>query len=963
MDRRRFLKTAAVRGAATALGSGVWWGEDNGMSREASAAETPRRVGTTVSLAGEWSMAADGRESVATVPGCWERDGRPATLTGPVTYRRDVSLPETARAELRAGGRLWWECDAVSYHCAASVNGAPVGEHTGLWDAFAFEVPSDSAAQRDGRLALALAVEKPGAARFPIRETMAGFLPYVWGTWGGPWQEMRLRTTGPAAIRGLRAPGRADGTVAAVADLDMAPGSAGGTAVVRFALSDEAGRVVARREVPAAASGEVRADLKVEGFRDALRWSPEKPTLFTLDVTVEVGGVVSDGRRRLVGFRDVTVDGERILVNGAPVYLRMPLSWGWYEDSRAPNPPEEVFRAELERVRDLGFNGMKLCLWIPPQSYFEIADRMGMLLWVELPMWLPQSSEFCRKQTPVEYRRIVRQVGDHPSVAVWTVGCEIGAGMDAAFLRELYEQVKEDTGSPLVRDNSGSAECYGGPMPESADFHDFHLYCDLPQARPTFASFHPAFRPRQPFLFGEFCDQDALRDLPGLAAKRGGKPPWWAVEDGEHNPKGVRWEYTVVRQLDLMKQNGLLERRGELHESARKQALLTRKLTLELVRSQPHMGGYVITGLVDTPISSAGLFDDLGEARFSAQEFRPFNQDTVLFLEPDRRREWAAGGDRPAYVDRYCAWSGSSVRRHVGVSHYGVGAGPLAVRWRVSGSDGRPVARGEVARDRVAPGDVVYVDLFTFTAPAVDRPTRLRVSLEAEVGGRTVTNDLPLWVFPKPGKDEKRRVGVYDPAGHLSRFADAVGIAPVPLDVVTGKPSDGKGDIPVLVATAWRPDFVEFARLGGHVIYLQPGASDAGAGYGLPAPAMPFWREAMRLFDPNPVWGEFPHENETGALFYGLAADAAFELDGVRAALGPKVTVDAALTRVDARAFTKHGYLLTATAEKGSLTLTTLRLHGGLGDEPSGLTRNVAGAYLLRAWLDRAAAAVGAGKV
>jgi hypothetical protein len=144
---------------------------------------------------------------------------------------------------------------------------------------------------------------------------------------------------------------------------------------------------------------------------------------------------------------------------------------------------------------------VKLCLWVPPPAYFEIADRLGMLLWMELPMWLPQGTDFCRQQTPGEYRRIVRQIGDHPSVAIWTIGCEIGKGVDAKFLGDLYAQVKDQTGSPLVRDNSGSAECYGGPLPEHADYWDYHLYCDLPFARPAFESFAPRWRSPQPWLF------------------------------------------------------------------------------------------------------------------------------------------------------------------------------------------------------------------------------------------------------------------------------------------------------------------------------------------------------------------------------------------------------------------------------------------------------------------------------
>lgn len=944
MNRRQFLRAAA--GSTVAFGA---W-DASAAGREGAVADGTRS-GNTISLAGAWAFRADTKNEgeaqgwpaqppigeawgEASVPGCWERDGQPGTLIGPAWYQRAVTLPPAWRAP---GLRLWWENDAVSYHAQGWAGGRPLGEHTGMWDAFAWEVPQ--AAVQEGALALSLKVEKPGG-RFPIKETMAGFLPYVWGTWGGPWQESRLRLTGPVAIQRVWAPGSGDGIVAAEADVAVAPGT---EAAIRFELRDAAGRTVARREVPVVESGTVAAPLRVAQAR---RWTPESPILYTLIVTALVDDRVSDTRARRVGFRTITTRGETVLLNGEPVYFRAPLSWGWYETERAPNPPPEVFAEELRRVRALGFNGMKLCLWIPPPVYFDIADTLGMLLWVELPMWLPEGTPFARRQTPDEYRRIVRQVGDHPSVLLWTIGCEIGRGVDAAFLGGLYRQVKEQTGSNLVRDNSGSAECYGGPLPEHADYWDFHFYCDLPFARPTFDAFAPRWRQPQPWLFGEFNDQDALRDLPGLIEAREGDVPWWAKNDPAFNPQGVRWEYGVVEQRDRMKARDLLRRVSELRESSRKQALLNRKVTLETVRAYPFMSGYVVTGLADTPISTAGLFDDFGQARFTPEEFTPFNADTVLVIEPDRRRAWVAGGDRPRFLDRCCVWADTDVRRHVGVSHFGREDGPARLTWRATRESGETLREGRLELRRLSPGAFAEIGLLEFAAPKTSRPEKMTLALTLSLGQRQIVNAWPFWVFPKPAKDEARRVGLFDPSGQLAGMEAAVGIAPAPLDAFGGEPVDGKGPVPLIAATSWRPEMRGYLRGGGKILLVQPGAQTDG----LPAAPVPFWREAMKLFEPHPSWGAFPHEKWTDLQFYGLACDAAFDREKVQAALEADVTP--VLTRVDARSLSLHGYTLSANVGPGTLLMTTLRPQGGLGDQPSGLARHVAGAYLLRTWLD-----------
>jgi hypothetical protein len=237
----------------------------------------------------------------------------------------------------------------------------------------------------------------------------------------------------------------------------------------------------------------------------------------------------------------------------------------------------------------------------------------------------------------------------------------------------------------------------------------------------------------------------------------------------------------------------------------------------------------------------------------------------------------------------------------------------------------------------------------------VDAPARLTLSCELRLPGRKdpVTNSWSLWVFPKPEKREGgSRVGLYDPAGHLKGFKDAVGIEPVPLAAADGRPADGGADVAVIMATAWRPELAVFAERGGKVLLLQPAPSEPGVGAGLPAEGLPFWREAMRLFEPHPSWGAFPHGGVTDLLFYGIGPDCAFQTEKVQEALGREAQLAPVLTRVDARTIARHAYILDTRIGRGALLLTTLRVQGGLGDQASGLSRNVAGTYLVRTWLD-----------
>src|SRR5262249_28758255 len=145
----------------------------------------------------------------------------------------------------------------------------------------------------------------------------------------------------------------------------------------------------------------------------------------------------------------------------------------------------------------------------------------------------------------------------------------------------------------------------------------------------------------------------------------GERKPWWTMRDEKLNPQGTRWQFDIVDWESRLKENGYWDRGDELEKVSRKQALLHRKYTLETVRLYREVGGYVVTGEADRPISPAGMWDDLGQLKFEPNEFRAFNDDTVVLVGWDRKRAWINGGDRAAPIDTWCYPAGATVRAHI----------------------------------------------------------------------------------------------------------------------------------------------------------------------------------------------------------------------------------------------------------------------------------------------------------
>ncbi|MCA9909882.1 MAG: hypothetical protein KC519_14595, partial [Anaerolineae bacterium] len=695
----------------------------------------------------------------------------------------------------------------------------------------------------------------------------------------------------------------------------------GMTASVR--LIDPDGQAVANWQESVTAD-QLRAELLVETPR---LWQPDDPAVYTAEICLAADGEEQVRIERRFGFRTLTHRGDQLLFNGAPVFLRGVLNWGWYPDMLCPAPDEATIREEFRRVRALGYNLVKLCLYVPSPLYFEIADEEGMLLWLELPMWLPEVTPRMEAQAPVEYAEILAQVHHHPSIVIYSLGCELDAAVNADLISHLDAIVRGRTRGVLACDNSGSGEAYGGLTFDYADFNDYHFYCDLHYFTPLVDHFSRDWRPPRPWIFGEFCDADDYRDLNEIAAAFGGTLPWYLTDK---NPIHALEKLAYPEQAARMAKMTDLGFSGQdLQRISHAQSFIIRKTILEMVRGRAGMGGYVVTGLRDTPLATSSMFDDLGRSKYDANAFRAFNADSVLVLEQGRRRIWQRGGDRPAPVDRFNLWTNTPVDYRVVLAHTGTPLPDSELEWQLLDLKGGSVASGRsrvrAAHVNGAPREIASI---AFTTPPDDGQFTLRVDLGE------LHNEWTVWIYPPAAP--LPALAWHDPGGALSAMASLKAGA---LDVSHARNFDSVG-ARVLITSAPNDAVMAYVRAGGRALILQQGEG------GLPVLPRPFWRESIKLIYDHPVWDGFPHRGYANLQFYHLATDYALDSDHLNAL--PDVTgVTPILRRLDVRLFTLSDYLVELRIGSGIALASTLRFAGGVGDQVHGLDANVAGRYLL----------------
>jgi hypothetical protein len=556
-----------------------------------------------------------------------------------------------------------------------------------------------------------------------------------------------------------------------------------------------------------------------------------------------------------------------------------------------------------------------------------------MFLWLEMPMWLPEVTPRLQEQAPIEYADILAQTHSHPSIIIYSLGCELDAAVNAELLSQLNGILRSRTSGVLACDNSGSGEAYGGLTFDYADFNDYHFYCDLHYFTPLVDHFRRDWRPPRPWIFGEFCDADDYRDIDEIAAAFGGALPWWLTEQNPIHPLD---KLTYPRQAECMAQLGNIGFSGQdLQRISRQQSFVVRKTIIEKVRGRAEMSGYVVTGIRDTPLATSSMFDDLGRSKYDAEAFRTFNNDAMLVLEQGRRRVWKHGGDRPDPVDRFNLTAGTTVDYRVVLAHAGKPLEGDVLRWWLLDSNGSTVRSGTSAVEGSLAGGVPReIATIAFTTPEIGGQYVLAVELGS------VHNQWLLWVYPAPSS-MLAPLAWHDPSRCLSGMEELKAAA---LDISRSASFESIVDR-VLVTSSANDSVIDFVRGGGRALCLQ-----AGAGF-FPAEPCPFWREAIKLICDHPVWTSFPHQGYTDLQFYHLAADFALDTAQLAAALPDLRAAVPILRRLDARRFTVNEYLIELRIGSGVALVSTLRIAGGAGDQVSGLSRNIAGRYLLEQML------------
>ncbi len=202
-------------------------------------------------------------------------------------------------------------------------------------------------------------------------------------------------------------------------------------------------------------------------------WDEFNPELYQLQVTLSGSGLKSAPQQVNFGMRKFSAENGLLQLNGNRIFLRGTLECAIFPLTGHPPMDKNGWVKVFGTARSYGLNHLRFHSWCPPKAAFEVADSMGFYLQVENPLWITNfgKEEKLGPFITEEAERILKEYGNHPSFAFWSMGNELEGDFD--FLQKLVESLKQKDPRHLYSTTSFTFMGGHGAKPEPAD--DFFI--------------------------------------------------------------------------------------------------------------------------------------------------------------------------------------------------------------------------------------------------------------------------------------------------------------------------------------------------------------------------------------------------------------------------------------------------------------------------------------------------------
>lgn len=190
--------------------------------------------------------------------------------------------------------------------------------------------------------------------------------------------------------------------------------------------------------------------------KGAKEWNPLDPELYFLQIGLKKDGVCVDDYIDRVAFRTVKVEGNKILLNNKPIFMK---GFNRHEDygTIGSAVPLQMMAQDLDLMEEAGANAVRTCHYPNDERFLDLCDERGILVWEENHA---RGFDLAKMQNPNFDRQcadcideMIAQHYNHPSIVIWGIlnECASETKEGREKYKKQYEQIKSlDTTRPTT---------------------------------------------------------------------------------------------------------------------------------------------------------------------------------------------------------------------------------------------------------------------------------------------------------------------------------------------------------------------------------------------------------------------------------------------------------------------------------------------------------------------------------
>ena len=429
IDRRKFIKCAALACAGATVMPALA-GADVATLTEHSQRLLTGWEHCRGSLSGVWEVWSGGRATdksswqAVAMPHCFNArdavDPDEPYYQGPGWYRTKLAIPPNPFPQ----GRTLLHFEGAGQKTEVFVGSESVGRHVGGYDEFVFDI-TEAAAK--------LLKDSKAAAEIPLAVCCDNsrdleMIPSAisdFNLYGGLYRYVNLVYVPAISLERVHISSNVESSSARVSIRARLynPTRLSDEVQLSIRVVDPQGRVI-HTEGPKLPAWSGERELGAFTVAKPELWSPQHPALYRCEITLEsphgTMSVVERFGLRFYEFMEqgpFKLNGERVLLRGTTRH----------EDHAGLGSaePEDLIRKELQLIKDVGANFLRLGHYQQSRIVLDLCDELGLMVWEELA-WCRSGvgGERFQQQAHGMLRNMIDQHYNHPCVIVWGLGNE-----------------------------------------------------------------------------------------------------------------------------------------------------------------------------------------------------------------------------------------------------------------------------------------------------------------------------------------------------------------------------------------------------------------------------------------------------------------------------------------------------------------------------------------------------------